>query len=350
MPKLAMPKLRSKRDFGMKRAFGEMNPVRIGMAGIAGLVAIALLALNSGAIIRYFTQTTYQADFAEAGGLAPGNSVVVGGLTMGAVSSVALQGDHVHVTFTVRHGGTLGQDTGASISTATLLGTKELTIEPAGPGTLPAGATIPESRTQSPYDLNQVLTTLTDKASAINAGQVADAFNTIATTLQNSPPELRSALSGMSRLSQTIASRDAELTSLLQSASNVTGLLATRSQQIGILINDGNQLMNTLYQRRAEIRELLVNVTAVVDQLKGLSQDNQQKIGPALSQLQGVENLLNANATNITKTINGLGRYSLGLGEIVGSGPWFYAYVANIVPTNLAPSVSSLLGGKLGGK
>jgi phospholipid/cholesterol/gamma-HCH transport system substrate-binding protein len=334
---------------GMKRSFGEMNPVRIGIAGIAGLVAIALLALNSGAIIRNFTQTTYHADFADAGGLAPGDSVVVGGLTMGSVQSVALQGDHVAVTFSVKHGGTLGQDTGASIGTATLLGTKELEVDPAGTGTLASGATIPQSRTQSPYDLDQILSTLTNKASAINAGQVADAFNTIATTLKNSPPELRSALSGVQKLSQTIASRDTELTQLLSSASNVTGLLATRSQQIGILINDGNQLMNTLYERRAEIQELLVNVTAVTDQLKGLSLDNQQKIGPALSQLQGVVNTLNANATNLTKTIDGLGRFSLGLGEIVGSGPWFYAYVANIAPTNLAPSVSSLLGG-LGGK
>lgn len=331
---------------GMKRSFGEMNPVRIGIIGIAGLLAIALVALNSGAIIRHFTQTTYHAEFADAGGLAPGNSVVVGGLTMGTVQSVALRGNHVDVTFTLRHGGTMGQNTGASISTATLLGTKELEVEPSGPGTLAAGATIPQSRTESPYDLNQILTTLTNKASAINATQVAQAFNTIASTLKNSPPELRSALSGVRRLSQTIASRDNELTSLLSSASNVTGLLATRSQQINILINDGNQLMNTLYERRAEIRDLLVNVTAVVDQLKGLSQDNQQKIGPALNQLQGVVNLLNDNATNLTKTIDGLGRFSLGLGEIVGGGPWFYAYVANIVPTNLAPSVSSLLGGK----
>jgi phospholipid/cholesterol/gamma-HCH transport system substrate-binding protein len=330
----------------MKRSFGEMNPVRIGIAGIAGLLAIVMLALNSGAIIRHFTQTTYQADFADAGGLAPGNSVVVGGLTMGQVESVALQGNHVHVTFSISHGGTLGQETGATIGTATLLGTKELEVNPAGTGTLAAGSTIPLDRTQSPYNLDQVLSTLTNKASAINTQQVAQAFNTISTTFQNSPPELRSALSGVERLSQTIASRDNELTSLLSSASNVTGLLATRSQQIGILINDGNQLMQTLYERRAQIQQLLVNVTAVIDQVKGLAVDNQQKIGGALTQLQDTVNLLNQNSGQITKTIQGLQRYSLGLGEIIGSGPWFYAYVANIVPTNLAPQVSQLLGGK----
>lgn len=332
----------------MNKSFGEMNPVRIGIAGLAGLLALAMLALNSGAIIRHFTQTTYQADFKDAGGLASGDSVVVGGLTMGQVESVTLQGNHVHVVFSVKHGGHLGSATGAAISTATLLGTKELEVDPAGTGTLAAGSTIPLARTQSPYDLNQILTTLTNKTGAINSTEVANAFNTISTTLQNSPAPLRNALSGVQRLSKTIASRDDELTSLLSSASNVTGLLATRSQQIGVLINDGNQLMQTLYERRQQIQELLVNVTAVVDQIKGLATDNQQKIGGALAQLQSVEKTLNSNADNITKTIQGLQRYSLGLGEIIGSGPWFYSYVQNLVPSNMAPSVSSLLQQKAG--
>lgn len=330
----------------MTKSFGEMNPVRIGIVGIAGLLAIAMLALNSGSIIQHFTTSSYQANFSDAGGLASGDSVVVGGLTMGQVNSVTLQGGHVHVTFSLDHGGTLGNATGATISTATLLGTKELEVDPAGTGTLAPGSTIPESRTQSPYNLDQILSTLTNKTGAINTTEVANAFNTISTTLQNTPAPLKSALSGVQRLSQTIASRDDELTSLLSSASNVTGLLATRSQQIGVLIQDGNSLMETLYERRAAIQQLLVNVTQVTDQIKGLATDNQQKIGGALSQLQSVENTLNSNADNITKTIQGLQRYSLGLGEIVGTGPWLYAYVQNVVPTNMAPQLQQLFAKK----
>lgn len=328
----------------LKRSFSEMNPVKIGIAGIAGVVAIAMLALNSGTIIRDFTTTGYQADFTEAGGLAPGDNVDIAGLTMGTVDSVSLQGSHVLVTFSVRHGGHLGQGTSATIGSATVLGTKVLDLEPGGSGTLSPGSTIPLSRTTSPYDLNQVLSTLTTQASSINATQVAKAFNTIADTLRNTPPSLRQALRGMQRLSETIASRDSALTQLLSNASTVTGLLAQRSQQIGLLITDSNELLSTLYQRRDEIHQLLVDVTAVVDQVKGLALDNQSQLGPALHQLQGVLNLLNANATNITESIDGLQRYSNGLGEIIGSGPWFYAYVANIVPTNLAPLLPSLLG------
>jgi phospholipid/cholesterol/gamma-HCH transport system substrate-binding protein len=169
-------------------------------------------------------------------------------------------------------------------------------------------------------------------------------MNTISATLQNSPPALRQALSGVQRLSETIASRDNALNQLLGNASTVTGLLAQRSQQIGTLINDGNLLLNTLYERRAEIQEMLINVTAVVDQIKGLAVDNQHQLAPALSQLQTSLNLLNANANNLTQMIAGMKRFATGLGEIVSDGPWFYAYVANIVPTNLAPYLPSLLG------
>jgi phospholipid/cholesterol/gamma-HCH transport system substrate-binding protein len=328
----------------LKRRFSEMSPVKIGIAGIAGIVAIALVALNSGTIIRDLTTTSYQADFSEAGGLASGDNVEISGLTMGTVDSVSLQGSHVLVTFSLRHGGHLGQDTTATIGSATVLGTMELDLTPSGPGTFPSGGTIPLSRTTAPYNLEEILSTLTTKTSAINATQVAQAFNTIAGTLQDTPPSLRQALSGVERLSETVSAEDGTLTQLLSNASSVTGLLAQRSQQIGVLITDSNELLSTLYERRDEIHDLLVDVTAVVDQVRGLALDNQNTLGPALHQLQGVLNLLNANATNITETIDGLQRYSDGLGEIIGSGPWFYAYVANIVPSNLAPLLPSLLG------
>ncbi|HYZ57230.1 MAG TPA: MCE family protein [Streptosporangiaceae bacterium] len=328
----------------LKRTFSEMNTVRIGIAGVAVLIGLALLALNSGAVIRASTTTTYHAAFPEAGGLAAGDTVQIGGLTMGTVQDVTLQGSHVEVTFSVRHGGHLGTGTGAAIKTATALGTKYLALLPSGPGTLPAGATIPLRRTQSPYNLTQILSTLTTQAGAINTGQLARSFGTISSALGNAPPELRSMLNGVRSLSETIASRDAALSQLLSNAGAVTGVLAARSGQIGTLITDGNELLNTLYQRRYEIRLLLVNVTAVVDQLRGLVTDNQQQLGPALNQLRGVLTLLNNNAANITQAIAGLERYASGLGDVVGGGPYFYAYIQNIVPTSLQPTVPTTLG------
>lgn len=327
----------------LNRNFSEFNPVKIAAAGFVALVLAALAALNSGAIIQHFTTTTYYADVAEAGGLVPGDSVEIAGITMGTVTGVRLQGTHVLVTFDVRHGGHLGQGTSATISSATALGTKALSLETGGTGTLAPGATIPLARTTSPYDLTQVLSTLTTQTSQINAGQLASAFNTIAGTLRDAPPSLRSALSGVRALSETIASRDSALTSLLSNASTVSGLLADRSQQVGMLMTSGTQLLTTLEQRREQIRELLVNVTDVVQQVKGLAADTNATLGPMLDQLQGVLNLLNANATQLTEVIDGFERYSGSLGDAVGSGPFYYAYIANLVPTNMLPLLPALL-------
>src|SRR5262249_24579748 len=159
---------------------------------------------------------------------------------------------------------------------------KELTLQPDGQGTLQPGSTIPQSRTTSPYDLTQVLSTLTTQAGQVNAGQLATAFNTIAGTLRNAPPDLRSTLHAVEALSAPTASRDSALTQLTQVADQVTGVLAQRTQQVRALISDGDALLATLYERRAEIRELLANVTLVADQLKGLATDNQRQLGPAL--------------------------------------------------------------------
>ena len=325
----------------LTRRFAEMNTARIGVIGVAVIVALVLLALNSGIVIRGLTTTTYHADLAETGGLAGGDQVRIGGLPMGTVDGVKLAGNHVDVTFSVRHGGHLGRNTAVAVQTATALGTRYLAVESSGTGTLPGGSTIPLSRTRSPYNLTDILSTLTTKAGGINTGQLARSFNTISSSLGNAPPELRSMLSGVSRLSETIAARDVALSQLLSNADSVTRVLAARSGQIGTLITDGNQLLTTLYQRRAEIRLLLVNVTAVVDQLRGLAAENQAQLGPALDQLQGVLNLLNNNAANVSQAIAGLERYALGLGDVVGGGPYFYAYVSNIVPTNLMPVPSS---------
>ncbi|MCL2582105.1 MAG: MCE family protein [Streptosporangiales bacterium] len=328
----------------MKRNFSEFNPVKIGLAGLALLALLGLAAMNSGAIIQHFTTTTYYADLSEAGGLTSGDSVEIAGITMGTVTSVKLQGTHVLATFNVKHGGHLGKGTSATISSATALGTKDLALQTGGTGTLAPGATIPLARTTSPYDLTQVLSTLTTQAGQINAGQLSSAFNTLAGSLRNAPPSLRSALSGISALSQTIASRDSALTSLLSNASTVSGLLADRSQQVGTLMTSGTQLLSALEQRRNQIRELLVNVTAVTQQVKGLVTDNGQTLGPMLTQLQGVLNLLNNNSTQLTEAINGFERYSGSLGDAVGSGPFYYAYIANILPTNMAPLLPAVLG------
>jgi phospholipid/cholesterol/gamma-HCH transport system substrate-binding protein len=310
--------------------------LRVGVVTVTAVAVVLALALNSGSIYRSLTSKKFTAVFTEAGGLRTGDEARVAGVAVGKVDSVELRGATVLVSFTVDQSGPIGTTTRAAIKTATALGNKYVALLPSGPGEMPSGSTIPVDRTSSPYDVQAILDELTRKTGAIDVPQLGRALSTLSDTFQDTPGPLQSALSGVSRISDTIAARDTELNTLLANANGVTKLLADRSGQITTLIDDGQQLLAELYRRRDTIRSLLGNVTFVLDQFHGLVNENQSQIGPALSQLQTTVDLLDRNDKNITATIEGLRTYAGSLGEAVGGGPWFYAFVPNLTATNLS--------------
>jgi phospholipid/cholesterol/gamma-HCH transport system substrate-binding protein len=230
-----------------------------------------------------------------------------------------------------------------AIKTRTPLGKKFLEVVPEGLGELQPGTKIPLDRTNSPYDLAHVLQDVSGTTGRIDTDRLAESLNTVSEAFANTPPALRSALRGVSRLSRTVATRDDALRDLLAHANGVSGVLAQRSEQINTLIVDGNSLLDELYRRRDAIRSLLANSTAAFDQLRGLVRDNQEQIGPALDELGKTLDLLKRNDQVIGQAIQGLHGYVLSLGESIGGGPFFYAYVQNLVPSNLAPLLPQLL-------
>lgn len=338
------------------RRFEEMNLLRVGLVTLTLLLVAILVSLNSGYLHRKLTSGTYTALFSEAGGLKKGDEVRLAGVVVGKVDAVALRGKAVEARFTVFDGSNLGETTGAAIKTGTALGTKYLAVLPSGPGELEDGAQIPLERTSAPYDVQQLLDTLTRKTEELDVEQVAASMNTLADTFGDTPDEVRGAVEGLGRLSETIASRDAELQSLLDNAAGVTGVLAERSANITTLLTDGNLLLEELERRRETIRSLLIHITGAVNQLNGLVDDNDEQLGPALKELEQLLDLLRRNDKNLAAVVHGLDIYVGSLGEAISAGPWFYALVPNLAPTNFAqqnlPAVLDQLSpppGALGG-
>ena len=332
----------------MKR-FREMNPVPIGIVGIVLTSALVLAALSYDKLPFYPNGTEYQAMFTEAAGLSPGDQVMVAGVSVGKVDAVKLDGPQVRVTFTVSGPATLGDATGADIKTRTILGRKALGIRPAGTGKLATDTPIPQSRTTSPYSLTGALGDLTTTVEDLNTPQLSDSLKALAATLQTAPPDLRGALTGLTRLSTSISSRDGLLQDLLSNAESVTSVLAQRSDQLNSLVIDGNSLLAELDMRRGVLSELFVNVAAVANQLTGLVKDNESQLAPTLARLNSVLDVLRKNDTNLRDGIDGLVKFQATLGEAVSSGPFFNAYVQNLIPgSTLKPLVDAALAPYLG--
>jgi phospholipid/cholesterol/gamma-HCH transport system substrate-binding protein len=329
----------------MKR-FSERKQVTLGLVGSGALLAAVLIAVNIGNLAsKLGGATSYSAVFADAGGLSQGNAVTVLGAKDGKITSVRLDGTHVLVSFEVNHGAVLGNLTRASVSTLTPLGTKALKLVPAGTGTLASGSVIPLERTSSPYDLNEVLTELTTTTGAIDTKRLSEALNTVTDTFSGTSTEIGPALAGLTRLSETVSSRDVQLRQLLGNSNRVTGVLAGRNSELIRLMEDGNLFFAELQRRSDEISKLLVSVSAMADQLSGVATDNKQQLKPALDQFNLALDVLQKNKANIEAIIQKSGPYIQSVGEAVGSGPFFDAYIGNLVPTNMVPRLLPTLRG-----
>ncbi|MFE3002776.1 MCE family protein [Nocardia sp. NPDC059246] len=325
--------LQGARDSAMK-TFSERNPVRLGLIGTGVVVALLVGVFNYDKIPGWPGRTTIVAEFADASGLNAGDAVQISGIKVGKVDRIALGGDHVDVALQFdAHGQHLGTRTTAAIKVETALGRRYVELRPDGDGNI--GGRIRVDHTTSGYDLTQSVNQLTSRLADTDKKQLADAVDEVSKVLDNLPPNLRSSLDGVSRLSQTIASRDSAVRDLLDQTQSVTGILAQRNRNLTALMTDGGSLFASLNDRATMIRSLLVNVQAVSDQLHGLVRDNKQAFAPMLAELDRILGLLNTNYDNINAAISGLRPFVSQVGEVVGSGPFFGVLLHNIAPANL---------------
>jgi phospholipid/cholesterol/gamma-HCH transport system substrate-binding protein len=318
------------------KPIAERNPVAVAIAGLALLLVIGLLTYFSGRLPFIGGGTGYTAYFAEAAGLQPGNEVRVAGVTVGHVAGVSLAGGKVAVAFTVK-GTWIGDDSTAAIKIKTLLGDKYLAVYPLGTAAQNPSQPIPLARTTSPYDVTQAFGGVSQQISQINSQQLAKSLETLSAAFATTPPYVRKALAGLASLSSSIASRNAEVTSLLAGTRKVTGTLAEQDARFQALLGDGNLLLSMLQQRQAAIHSLLLGTQSLATQLSGLVNDDQARLGPALSALDQVTSVLEANQANLQRALALAGPYYRLLGNAVGNGRWFDTYICGLVPRSYLP-------------
>jgi phospholipid/cholesterol/gamma-HCH transport system substrate-binding protein len=312
------------------KPLGERNRLVVGLVGSVVLAAVVIAAFSYDKLPFVKRTSDYSAYFAEAGGIKPGSDVRVSGLGVGRVSDIRLEGTKVRVDFTVRQGVELGDRTEAAIKIETVLGTKMLELTPRGDGEL--NGTIPLERTTSPYDLPTALGDLTTTISGLDTTQLSSALTTLADTFKDTPPDLKLALEGVARFSDTLNTRDAQLRNLLTNANKVTGVLAKRSDQIASLVVNTNALLAELLAQRDSLDAFMSNLTAVSHQISGLVNDNRAQLKPAVDKLNGVLGILDNRKQELERTLYLLRRYAMSFGEVLGSGPFFKASVVNLAP------------------
>lgn len=303
--------------------------LRSGIFGLAVVICVLMVAFGYTTLPFYPQGKSYEAYFADAGGISPGNDVNVSGIAVGKVTGVALAGDVAKVTFTVNRKVRLGDQTLASIKTDTVLGERSLAVTPRGGGSV---TSIPVGRTTVPYTLNMALQDLGQNSAELDKGQLNQALGVLTDSLRDATPQLRRTLDGVASLSRSINANDEALNQLLAHAQSVTKVLADRAGQVNQLVTDGNQLFAALDERRRALSNLIAGIDDVSRQLSGFVADNRREFGPALKKLNLVLDNLLERREHISQALKRLPPYATALGESVGSGSGFNVNLPNAVP------------------
>ncbi|TMS53037.1 MCE family protein [Mycobacterium sp. DBP42] len=312
------------------KTFSERNPLVIGAAGIATTAGLVIGAMQYDKLPFLSAGESYSAYFAEAGGLASGAAVQVSGVQVGEVSGIELDGARVLVSFQVADDIRLGDRSEAAIKTKSLLGTKVLEVTPRGDGRL--RDTIPLDRTISPYQLPDALGDLSATISGLDTTKVSDALSTLSETFHDTPPALSATLKGVARFSDTLNRRDESLRTLLDNAKKSTAVLAERSDQVVGLIANSNALLAELQGQSAALDQIATNISSLSQQLSAFVAENRTQLKPALDKVNGVLAIVDNRKDRVQKSIKLLNAYAMSLGESVSSGPFFKAYVSNLLP------------------
>ncbi|WP_282776092.1 MCE family protein [Nocardia sp. CC201C] len=317
-----------------RTVLGARSPAFMGGIGLAMVLLVTMTAFSLDRLPIIGAGTKYTAEFSEAAGLKQGNEVRIAGVKVGSVQDVRLDGDRVLVDFRTQDAW-IGNETTASIQIKTLLGQKYLALDPKGSGAADPSARIPLSRTVSPYDVVDAFSDAAEDIEQTDTAQLAQSMRVLSEAFSATPPEIRGSIDGVARLSESIAKRDEKLRTLFAATKQTSQVLADRNAEFERLLANGGQLLAELNIRQQAIRQLLTGAKTIGAELSALVHDNEEQIGPALTNLRKTIDILNAHQADISKTLTLAAPFYGLYANVLGTGRWFDAVITNLIPPAL---------------
>jgi phospholipid/cholesterol/gamma-HCH transport system substrate-binding protein len=298
--------------------------------GIIILVIVLGVGQSFASVPMLFATPMYYAQFSDTGGISSGDKVRIAGVDVGRVGSMRIDGDKVVIGYSL--GGTqIGTQSRASIRTDTILGRRNIEIEPRGTTPLRANGTLPLGQTTTPYQIYDAFFDVTKAASGWDTQTVKRSLNVLSETIDQTYPHLSAALDGVARFSNTIGKRDDQIKQLLANANKVAGILGNRGPQINQLLVNAQSLLAAINERNYAVSMLLQRVSAFSEQVRGFINDN-PNLNHVLEQLRTISDILKDRRFDLMQTLTTVAKFVASLGEAVASGPYFKVMLVNLLP------------------
>ncbi|MEE4023144.1 MCE family protein [Gordonia sp. PKS22-38] len=302
--------------------------------GVIGAVVIVLLVLGVTALAQaHLGKKTYVGEFAQAGGIRPGDKVRVAGIDVGEVSATDLAGDQVDVTMKVNDDVDVTANGSAEIKMSTLLGQRYVDVTLGDSPDLLDGDRITDTRV--PYDLQRTIEEGTPIIAGIDDVELSESIRTLNLQLAGAPAVTKPTLDSLTAMSEIITNRRDQINQLVSDTKAVTAIVDDSQAQLSIIVGQGQQLAEKIATREALVTRMLDGIAELAEQARAVARENGNQFAPIMANLNTISQGLEKNRANLRKMLEVLPLTARTTNNVLGDGPYANGYLPwGIFPDN----------------
>lgn len=277
------------------------------------IAAAVLVLVGSLVVLRGGGESTSATLFLpRAVHLYEGSDVVVLGVRIGEVVEVRPEGEKVRVELRWDSEHQVPADAQAALVSPTLIADRYVQLTPVYDGgpVMEDGAQIPLSRSTVPVELDEIVATLTDLATALgpdganSTGALADLVAVGADNLEGNGAAAGEALSDVSELSQTLADNREELFGTVGNLQALTTELAEEDATVRAFTADLATVSGQLAGERERLTEALRQLALALEPVAGFVRDNREDLVANVRTLGVVADALAAEQEDIGNVLD----------------------------------------------
>ena len=248
----------------------------------------------------------YRAEFTDATGVNKGDDIRVAGVRVGTVGDVEIiDRTRALITFSVDEGTAVNGGTNAAIRYRNLVGQRyiSLTQEVGDTARLPAGSTIPVSRTKPALDLTVLFNGFKPLFQALSPEDVNQLSYELIQVFQGEGGTLEGLLAHTASVTSTLADRDEVIGELIDNLSLVLDHVADRDKQLTRLIRSFRTLVGGLKKDRNAIFGSLEEVSALSVETASLVDGIREPFVKDIKELRAVAGNIDKNKAELDRAL-----------------------------------------------
>jgi phospholipid/cholesterol/gamma-HCH transport system substrate-binding protein len=275
--------------------------------------------------------TGYRAVFTDVTGLTVGSDVDIAGVRVGEVNSISVYHRNLAlVGFSVNR--PLPASVTATIRYLNLVGQRYIELgQGTGPvdGSLPAGGTIPLSRTEPALNLTALFNGFQPLFQALSPGDVNKLSSDIIEVFQGESPNITALVAAIGSLTTALATRDQVIDQVIDNLNSVVTTISSRDSELSGLITSLQELVSGLADNRQSLGQDITAIGNLSTATAGLLQVARPPLQGDITQLQRLAGNLADNSPAVNTFLQDLPAKMTDIARMASYGSWLNFFLCD---------------------